>query len=391
MSGFMVCNIASMGLYIGNPTNVIVAQAYNISFIEYTAWMGLPTLIAIVVCYLVTLALFWNRIPTEIEAPPEDTTGEYAIKDQFGAVFGCVTLVLCLVALMVTPVFADVGVWLLTLPFAVVMMVKDVVTDVLVVGKKRPAAKPHDMSCVPMSSTEHLVTASSVTSLGDQIDATNHSDFLVASKSASVVENEQIKKSSLEVLDDIREEKQAKPVVWINTQCGKVAEKLPITSTILKRLPWKLVPFSLGMFILVEALNSLGWTALLAKGLSFVSLSLVPCIFAVGLITTLSCNALNNLPMAILFSRALSHPNFVQDEIIKRASLFALIIGSNLGANVLYVGSLAGLMWSDVIKHHGMEFRQRSFFFWCVCVTPFVLVGACGILTAELIVKFGIS
>ncbi len=33
-----------MLLFVGNPTNIIVAQAYRMSFIGYSKWMALPTL-----------------------------------------------------------------------------------------------------------------------------------------------------------------------------------------------------------------------------------------------------------------------------------------------------------------------------------------------------------
>jgi arsenical pump membrane protein len=42
VSMFFAANIWSVLLVIGNPTNVIVATAYSLDFVTYTAWMGLP-------------------------------------------------------------------------------------------------------------------------------------------------------------------------------------------------------------------------------------------------------------------------------------------------------------------------------------------------------------
>jgi Na+/H+ antiporter NhaD/arsenite permease-like protein len=41
---FTAANIWSMALFIGNPTNIIVADAYNLTFLGYSKWMVLPTL-----------------------------------------------------------------------------------------------------------------------------------------------------------------------------------------------------------------------------------------------------------------------------------------------------------------------------------------------------------
>jgi len=37
---FFAANIWSMFLYIGNPTNIIVAMASGLNFYEYTYWMA---------------------------------------------------------------------------------------------------------------------------------------------------------------------------------------------------------------------------------------------------------------------------------------------------------------------------------------------------------------
>lgn len=41
---FTSANIWSMALFIGNPTNIIVASAVGMSFLDYSKWMLLPTL-----------------------------------------------------------------------------------------------------------------------------------------------------------------------------------------------------------------------------------------------------------------------------------------------------------------------------------------------------------
>ncbi|KAJ1764341.1 hypothetical protein LPJ69_001901 [Coemansia sp. RSA 1752] len=139
--------------------------------------------------------------------------------------------------------------------------------------------------------------------------------------------------------------------------------------TILRRLPYGIIPFSLGMFIIVESLSQQGWTPRLAWVLKRMCSSPAAAVFIVGAITTLACNVLNNLPMSILFSRALQHPIFAQvDSSSRKGAMFALIIGSNVGANFTLVGSLAGLMFQGIASQKKREIGYFTFMRWCAPV-----------------------
>ncbi|CAG8674603.1 16752_t:CDS:2, partial [Acaulospora colombiana] len=100
-----------MTLYIGNPTNVIVAQAYNISFVKYSAWMLGPTIVSIILAYIFLRIVFRNPkfIPQKVDPPKHDPKN----------------------------VLKDKRVWVVTLPFAVVSFSKDLVHDLLIKKKFR--------------------------------------------------------------------------------------------------------------------------------------------------------------------------------------------------------------------------------------------------------------
>jgi Na+/H+ antiporter NhaD/arsenite permease-like protein len=58
-------------------------------------------------------------------------------------------------------------------------------------------------------------------------------------------------------------------------------------------------------------------------------------------LSIIACNLINNQPMTIAFTRILLHPEFagaVSPPILKGAS-FAVILGSNLGANFTLIGT----------------------------------------------------
>jgi Na+/H+ antiporter NhaD/arsenite permease-like protein len=46
LAEFFAANTRSMTLCIGNPTNILVASAFRLTFVEYSKWLALPTLAA---------------------------------------------------------------------------------------------------------------------------------------------------------------------------------------------------------------------------------------------------------------------------------------------------------------------------------------------------------
>ncbi|CAO3631416.1 unnamed protein product [Mucor hiemalis] len=128
MSEFTTANIASMALYIGNPTNVVVSEAYKISFITYSAWMLLPTIVCILLSYIVLRVLFRGDYYLPRHIQPPDADPKSVLIDPHGAIFGLVLLGCCLATLVGTS-FASVPVWMVTLPFAFVMFLRDVRHD----------------------------------------------------------------------------------------------------------------------------------------------------------------------------------------------------------------------------------------------------------------------
>ncbi|KAJ2271664.1 hypothetical protein J3F81_003375 [Coemansia sp. RSA 371] len=316
---FIAANTASMALFIGNPTNIIVAEANDISFLSYSAWMGLPFLGAavagIAVLYLTSLRKIPQTIAIDMTIRPRDM-----LRKIRQAAIGAGILVSCLIALSVSSFFG-VAVWIVTLPFGVAMLLVDSAIDI------HTSRSTRTLSMIP--------------------------------EPVSVSE------------PDI--------------QLHEFPAAPQLLAPILRRLPYGIIPFSLGMFIIVESLSQQGWTPRLAWVLKRMCSSPAAAVFIVGAITTLACNVLNNLPMSILFSRALQHPIFAQvDSSSRKGAMFALIIGSNVGANFTLVGSLAGLMFQGIASQKKREIGYFTFMRWCAPVMVAQLATACAILVAEL-------
>lgn len=290
---FFAANIWSMALYIGNPTNIIVAQAYQIRFLEYTRWMGLPTVVAGVACFALLWLVFRSRIPRAIEAPT--IAPEAALKDSQGAVFGVICLGVCVVLLSISQ-WLPVQIWVIPFTIALTMLGRDVRA-----GYSSVPGHAHSVTDMPA----------------------------------------------------------------------------------LRTLPWRILPFLIGHFIMVENLSSSGWIDIFASGLSRVSARLLPSIMGMGFLSAVVSNLVNNQPMTILFTRIIGNAWFATDDLTRAGSMFALVVGSNLGANLTFMGSLAGLMWISICADKGVRITWREFTRYGLTVMPAVIALACLTLTLE--------
>ena len=136
----------------------------------------------------------------------------------------------------------------------------------------------------------------------------------------------------------------------------------------LKRAPWELIPFILSMFVMVEALNANGITDALFHLMG----ESLP-IWKYGATSFLAANLINNIPMSVLYSSILSGAN-------SEAAVYATVVGSNLGACLTPIGALAGIMWSSILKEHGLKFGYLDFLKIGVTVAIPALIAALAVL-----------
>ena len=114
-------------------------------------------------------------------------------------------------------------------------------------------------------------------------------------------------------------------------------------------MPFEIIPFVIGMFIIVMGLDSTGITDILAE---FIGIG--DGILSYGISALLSSNLLNNIPMSVLFSKILAvDPSM--------PSVYATIAGSNIGAFLTPVGALAGIMWSNLIRENNVKLSVGKF------------------------------
>ncbi|TFG29190.1 MAG: hypothetical protein EU532_03720 [Promethearchaeota archaeon] len=292
---FFAANIWSFALYIGNPTNIIVAEAYDFTFLSYSSWTILPTITAGAVCFVLLWIVFRKQIPATYETPI--IIPKTALKDKNGAIFGTGILVVCLLLLSLAPFFY-LQLWQIAFSFALIMLVKNMI-------------------------------------------------YSIYSK---------YKGSNLQILQKS-----------------------------LSRMPWKIVPFIIGMFIMVEALVASGWIDIFALSFSNLSDNLFISIFFMAFLSALACNLMNNQPMTILFTQILLSSSYQTSDQVKLGIIFALIMGSNFGANFTLVGSLAGLMWYKILSDNDVKISFKEFAKIGFLIMPIVITLSCIVLYLELL------
>ena len=136
------------------------------------------------------------------------------------------------------------------------------------------------------------------------------------------------------------------------------------TFACLRRAPWELVPFILSMFVMVEALSVNGVSDIL-----YTVLSKNAPVWRYGISSFFACNLINNIPMSVLYSSVIASG-------AEAISVYATVVGSNLGACFTPIGALAGIMWSSFLKEHQLKFGYVDFLKLGCCVAiPALLVA----------------
>ena len=94
---FIAANTMSMMLIIGNPTNIYIATAYGIGFLDYFLVMALPTLASSVVAFFVLYLIFRKHLKCSIEGECVDVK----IENKPLMIIGLILLGTCTVLLAV--------------------------------------------------------------------------------------------------------------------------------------------------------------------------------------------------------------------------------------------------------------------------------------------------
>ena len=140
---FVAANSWSMALVIGNPTNIYLATAGGIGFLEYFLQMILPTLAAGLVSLFVLFLIFRKKLKKPITALP---ASNLRIADKGLLVLGLLHLGGCTL-LVARASFFDLPMWLICLCFAISLFVTTGIY--CLIRRKKPLEALHTFFRVP--------------------------------------------------------------------------------------------------------------------------------------------------------------------------------------------------------------------------------------------------
>jgi arsenical pump membrane protein len=150
-------------------------------------------------------------------------------------------------------------------------------------------------------------------------------------------------------------------VYWITLKRNSLVNKEKKGIIGLARdINWDIVLFMLSIFIVVQGLETAGVTNLLASAL--VETSKLPSalgVFAPSLVVTVGASFMNNWPMTILGLLSI-HQAAVTGPALTNL-VFSNIIGNNLGPHFFPLGSLAILMWLEIMRRKGVNISLKEY------------------------------
>ncbi|KAJ7822415.1 hypothetical protein B0H13DRAFT_2241642 [Mycena leptocephala] len=397
MSEFAAANTASMVLFVGNPTNVVICEGFQVNNAAFTAYTILPFLACNLACFVALGFQFRNPkyLPRRLNTAA-DLDVRSVLLDPTGAWVGGSLLGTCLVVIIIVSFF-HVDVWKISLPFAVAKFIFDLAWDhyrfihqIPMLGhapRQRSssqdgrgavsAAAGNDEDIMlqalkrrmtmPLAGEEQNQRDNNVVSPKEPAPTTP------TTAPASATSTSPSPSTSVPFTKSLS-------LAFANKRT-RLAAHFPTFFTALPRLPFALVPFAFSQFILIEGLAHQGWIDVFASWLRHAThrnpASPYPTIWIIGILGIILCNLSGtNIGATILLTKvaraALLPPH------TERAAAIALAVASNIGAvSFTFSASLAGLLWRAILKQKGIIIGQRTFAYWNTL--PVIVMGAVGL------------
>ena len=140
---------------------------------------------------------------------------------------------------------------------------------------------------------------------------------------------------------------------------------------VVREISWGILPLVAGLFVLVQALERSGLTAVLARGLeTLASGSAVLAAWVCAVALAIGCNLANNLPAGLLAGRV------VQIAHVPEQVRSAVVIAVDLGPNLSVTGSLATILWLTALRRDGQHVGALDFLRAGALVMPPALILA---------------
>ncbi len=132
---------------------------------------------------------------------------------------------------------------------------------------------------------------------------------------------------------------------------------------VLKKAPWQILWFSIGLYVVVFGLKDAGITSYLHEIIKNSNA------LEVGFLSAGLSGILNNLPTVMIMDIALK-------GIENQALVYANIIGTNIGPKLTPFGALATLLWFNVLRKKEIKITFFEYIKFGIVITPLILFFA---------------
>ncbi|KAI0629718.1 hypothetical protein C8Q77DRAFT_1236349 [Trametes polyzona] len=382
---FAAANMASVVLVSSNPTNLVLSGAFSLSFLTYAAHVALPFLAAALSVFPVLLfGLFRTPatlVPRCIDVGPlSPAEVRAALVDRAGALFGAGLLAVTLGVLVGVSTVGTVPVWMVTVPPAVVMLLRDVWYD----WSRR------DLQ--PLSSARGGEDRTGEQDIGQRTPPIETHEMHERNSRTSAVTTTPTPTPDV----GISPSPPTPPALLPRLQFlhARLTHTFPTVTHVAARLPLALLPFAFLMFILVQGLAAQGWVALFARWWAawVRATGVLGAVGGMGFLSCLMCNFCGtNIGATILLARVLQlwlSSGEVTDTRARDGAIYALALGSNFGACTLtFSASLAGLLWRGILRQKGVHVGARQFLLLNLPISAVAMGVACAVLVGQVYIE----
>ncbi|KAK8060744.1 hypothetical protein PG996_010674 [Apiospora saccharicola] len=445
-SQFAIANISSAILVSSNPTNLVLAGAFQIKFIDYTANIIVPVLFTAALLFPCLLYLIFRNeklVPHVIDmhtlpdaekemAPvnpniPHAGAGEdrspglgeilNPYLDRIHATYSVSIMAATLISvLVINAVTASGGgkptpVMYVTAPAAVLCLSADLFFGWRHRDATRAVAHKGRLAEERAAIEEELRgTTSSSSAPSDALTAADapppsgaHGNGIggdggLSEKPQRSMTDEQLEAAVARELE-AREKREAElPANLVSvTRRAYIwwRETFPAASIVMSRLPFELVPFAFAMFVLVQGLVTRGWVPVFAYGWDhwIERTGIVGAVGGMGFLGVVLSNFTGtNIGTTILLCRIMqawqqilaSGGRSTTDRTFWGA-VYGMALGVNYGAfSSALCASLAGLLWRDILLSKGVIVRRLEFLRVNAPIIAIATAVGCAVLVGEI-------
>jgi len=150
--------------------------------------------------------------------------------------------------------------------------------------------------------------------------------------------------------------------------------KLGIAPTdMIKKTPWHILIFAFSMYVIIYGLHNIGLTDMLIRYMTPIANGgLLYASIGMGVVVSILSNLFNNNPALMIGTLTLT--NMGLDPTTLRISYLASVIGSDIGALLLPIGTLATLMWMHILRRGKVHIKWSDYIKVTILVVPLTVI-----------------